>query len=600
MYTQNQPFALIEKDGIVTHYSGEIQRLHSLEELKKLSQSRVEEIIFMNPFRTIRERGYEAHGDESILALVVSEKFSFSKDEILTSLADMKNPELSDFSPSISDADYMSRVTEIQKNEIAGWNICQMIFSRSLTAHLASDPIEAAFATYRNLLTQKGQYMTFLFSDGSENIFVSATPEEHLGIRGDTVSMMPIAGTMRKWDLWDLKDRLRLFLTDTKEINELAQVLDEELKMMEHICDQWGRIEWPFLRQNGAVIHTEYRLIWTKKSGAHPIDLLRETLHAPTLTGGPIQSAASRIAQYEWESRGYYGGEIGILKPDGDLDTAISIRMAHFIGNSVRVRSGAGIVRDSTPEWELREVGIKAQGIISAIHGTITETPDVRDIVSDPEILELLRDRNKDLSRFHFESQWTRESIPELIGKKAVIIDNEDNFSSMIARMMRVMGMEVEVIPTADFSSLNHLPDIVILGPGPGDIGDPLDTKMQLLREHTRVMLGKKQKVLGICLGHQAIAGALGYEIWRLETPMQGIQEKISIAQMDGRGREVRLGFYNSFIPYPRNAGWKKTPLFHMTGKDVSSFQFHPESVMSQYGYDILTDRLMYMLSDAE
>ncbi len=120
MYTQNQPFALIEKDGIVTHYSGEIQRLHSLEELKKLSQSRVEEIIFMNPFRTIRERGYEAHGDESILALVVSEKFSFSKDEILTSLADMKNPELSDFSPSISDADYMSRVTEIQKNEIAG------------------------------------------------------------------------------------------------------------------------------------------------------------------------------------------------------------------------------------------------------------------------------------------------------------------------------------------------------------------------------------------------------------------------------------------------------------------------------------------------
>ena len=83
----------------------------------------------------------------------------------------------------------------------------------------------------------------------------------------------------------------------------------------------------------------------------------------------------------------------------------------------------------------------------------------------------------------------------------------------MIARMMRVMGMEVEVIPTADFSSLNHLPDIVILGPGPGDIGDSLDTKMQLLREHTRVMLGKKQKVLGICLGHQAIAGALGYEI---------------------------------------------------------------------------------------
>lgn len=119
MYTKNQPFALIEKDGLVTHYSGEIHELDSLEELKKLSQLRIEEIVFMNPFRTIRERGYEAHGDEPILALVVSEKSSFPKDEMINSLSDMKDPELYDFSPSISDVDYKSRVTEIQNNEIA-------------------------------------------------------------------------------------------------------------------------------------------------------------------------------------------------------------------------------------------------------------------------------------------------------------------------------------------------------------------------------------------------------------------------------------------------------------------------------------------------
>ncbi len=439
--------------------------------------------------------------------------------------------------------------------------------------------------------------MTFLFSDGDENIFVSATPEEHLGIHGEKVTMMPIAGTMRKWDISDLKHRLERFLSDTKEINELAQVLDEELKMMERICDRWWRIEWPFLRQNGAVIHTEYRLIGEKKSGTHPIDLFRETLHAPTLTGGPIQSAVSRIAQYEGESRGYYGGEIGILKPDGDLDTAITIRMAHFFWKSVQVRSGAGIVRDSTPEWELREIGIKAQWIISAIRGTLLETPDVSDMICDPEILELLEDRNKNLSRFHFESQWTREPISELIGKKAVIIDNEDNFSSMIARMMQVMGMEVEVISADDFS---YHADIVILGPGPWDINNSQDPKMQLLREHTRIILDNKQKVLGICLGHQALASAAWHEIWRLETPMQGIQEKISISQMDGRERETRLWFYNSFIPFVSDGKWKNTPLFHVTGKDISSFQFHPESVMSQYGYDILSDRLLYMLSDAE
>lgn len=121
MFSQNStPFALIEKDGIVTHYSGEIYKLDSLEELKRLSQSRVEEIIFMNPFRTIRERGYEAYGDEPILALVVSEKSSLQKEDMITLLADKKTPKLSDFSPSISDETYKIRVKEIQENEIAG------------------------------------------------------------------------------------------------------------------------------------------------------------------------------------------------------------------------------------------------------------------------------------------------------------------------------------------------------------------------------------------------------------------------------------------------------------------------------------------------
>ena len=110
--------------------------------------------------------------------------------------------------------------------------------------------------------------MTFLFSDGRENIFLSATPEKHLSVTGTRVEMNPIAGTLRKMDPADTRifhDRLSDFLNDPKESRELAQVLDEELKMMERICEGGGEITGPFLRQNGAVIHTEYLLSGEKK-----------------------------------------------------------------------------------------------------------------------------------------------------------------------------------------------------------------------------------------------------------------------------------------------------------------------------------------------
>ncbi len=99
--------------------------------------------------------------------------------------------------------------------------------------------------------------------------------------------MIPIAGTLRKKDpndLRPLKVRLLEFLKNPKEIQELFHVLDEELKMMEVVSSGGGRIEGPFLRQNGAVIHTEYLLIG-KRGNMDPIDALRHTLHAPTLVG---------------------------------------------------------------------------------------------------------------------------------------------------------------------------------------------------------------------------------------------------------------------------------------------------------------------------
>ena len=246
--------------------------------------------------------------------------------------------------------------------------------------------------------------MTFLFSDGRENIFLSATPEKHLSVTGTRVEMNPIAGTLRKMDPADTRifhDRLSDFLNDPKESRELAQVLDEELKMMERICEGGGEITGPFLKQNGAVIHTEYLLSGEKKRNTHPIKLLQNTLHAPTLVGSPLISASKIIAKYEDthssdSSRGYYGGEIGILESNGDLDTAIAIRMTHIVDRTqVIIRSGAGITHSSIAEKELVEMNMKAQGIMNILLGKTNPYQDVEDEFKHEKIQALLKQRNE-------------------------------------------------------------------------------------------------------------------------------------------------------------------------------------------------------------
>jgi phenazine biosynthesis protein phzE len=117
----------------------------------------------------------------------------------------------------------------------------------------------------------------------------------------------------------------------------------------------------------------------------------------------------------------------------------------------------------------------------SALLGNTAETEDISDLLSDPEILAALQKRNKELSSFHFKDQSeTNLIIPELQGKTATVIHNDDDFSYTLGRMMRQMGMEVEVVKNQEYVPENK--DILVIGGGPGDINDLEDTRMNHLR----------------------------------------------------------------------------------------------------------------------
>gem|GEM_PF-5529365 len=87
--------------------------------------------------------------------------------------------------------------------------------------------------------------------------------------------------------------------------------------------------------------------------------------------------------------------------------------------------------------------------------------------------------------------------------------------------MMTRMGMNVCVIDTLDFNPVSDTSDIVVIGPGPGDINDMNDPKMKTLASHTNELFASKRNILGVCLGHQSVAREMGMEVEKLYTPMQ-------------------------------------------------------------------------------
>lgn len=603
-----KPFAIIEKNGETTRYEWELQKFNTIADMQKYVREKVATtLIFMTPFRSITEKWfwYEAHGNEKILAIDAHTVTPKKKEELLASLPDIL-PEIEEFiKPQLTPEEFALIAREIIDTEIRWGNIAQVIFSQPYSGKIRNYRTEIGEAIYKNLLKQRGQYMTFFFSDGEENDFIGATPEQHLCIQGDTVTMNPIAGTLKKIDPDDsrpLRERLIEFLNTSKEVYELFQVLDEELKMMEHLCDGGGHIEWPLLRENGAVIHTEYKLVWKRKKELNSLDALRQTLHAPTLVWSPIESASQVIKKYEKESRGYYGGEIGILKPDGSLDTAILIRMAHIgSSGSFKIQGWAGVKWDSIPQKEAQEVGAKVAGMERAITGQWKAFESASHLFKDPEIKSILASRNKFLSGFHLREQnFSPANFDrKLTGKKVTIVNFRDDFSLTLRRIIESLGCEVSVV---DYMQRNtpetQWEDLLILGGWPGEINDPSDPKMQKIREIIETK--GDTALIGICLGCQAIAKHIGFEVRKLTNPQQWVQNTIRLY-----GKEAKVGQYNSYAAY-----WKKRwctiqrnqdksiNLIHDKEEKMLWVQFHPESVMTQYGREITRHLLLEVLQE--
>ncbi|MGH2741629.1 MAG: anthranilate synthase component I family protein [Thermoleophilaceae bacterium] len=226
-------------------------------------------------------------------------------------------------------------------------------------------PVEA-FSIYRGLRAiNPSPYMYFL--DFEDFQIAGASPESLVKVGAGRVEMRPIAGTRPRTGSDDsLASEL---LADEKERAEHVMLVDLGRNDLGRVCE-YGSVavdELMAIETYSHVIHIVSSVSGTLREGVTPMDALRATLPAGTLSGAPKIRAMQIIDELEPVKRGPYGGAVGYLSYTGDLDTCIYIRSALVRDGTAFVQAGAGIVADSDAAYETRESEAKANAVFEAI-----------------------------------------------------------------------------------------------------------------------------------------------------------------------------------------------------------------------------------------
>jgi phenazine biosynthesis protein phzE len=594
----DRPYCLIHANGETHLAVGEIHRVKLLAEVPRPVDHPVISIV---PYSQLRERGFTVHdGGEPIIALVPAEYRAIDLEEVSGGAQAPPFRLASEPVFDVVDEDFADRVSRIISDEIQQGEGSNFLLSRKCFVRIAEFSAHVANVIFARLAREEfGAYMTFCFYDG-ERFFVGSSPERHITIRRNVVLMNPICGTLPKAALTKRADLIE-FLSDPKEINELFQVVDEELKMMSRICAEGGTVRGPYLKEMSTLIHTEYLLEGTTR--LDPIDAFRDSMFAATMIGSPLENAARIIHRYESDSRRYYSSALMVLSRDEDgheeLDSAITIRTMEVTpdGEAV-IQTGASIVRDSRPEKECREVRAKAAGLLRAISSSTHAAPALP-CYTDKLVNDVLQARNKYLSRFWIERQDPALAGAEFGGRSITVVDNEDEFTHMLKHVLQHLGFSADVRsyddPRLDLSAS----DLVLVGPGPGNPANLDDPKMRRVHEIIRDMLDRKAKFLAVCLGHQILSLQLGMSIVASDPPLQGVQQSIDLF-----GRREPVGFYNTFFamrpeappPGVEIAADPDGRVMALRAADFCSFQFHVESVLTTNSRLLLKEALSWLI----
>jgi len=265
---------------------------------------------------------------------------------------------------SLSEAEYINKVIKAKEFIKAG-DILQTVLSVKFEGMTSAAP----FDVYRALRILNPSPYMFYFNFGKFQL-IGSSPESHVKVEKDKVSIRPIAGTRRRGKTKEEDNDLeKQLLHDQKERAEHVMLIDLARNDLGKICVP-GSVQVSEIMSIERYSHVMHLVSQVKgKLGPNKTfyDLLQATFPAGTVTGAPKLRAMEIIDQLEPVGRGAYGGVVGYLGFNGNVDLCIGIRMIIYEQGIFSLQGGAGIVIGSKPENEYREVQNKIKGMYEAV-----------------------------------------------------------------------------------------------------------------------------------------------------------------------------------------------------------------------------------------
>jgi anthranilate synthase len=483
-------------------------------------------------------------------------------------------PLLSDY----TDEEFASVVEETRKYMQVG-DIFEIVLHRKFSVDFDGSPS----MLYRRLHELNPSPYEFVCQFGDEQL-VGTSPEMFVRTEGERVESCPISGTVRRGaNPMEDADRIKALYNSEKDEVELTMCTDVDRNDKSRIClpGTVRLLSRRLIERYAGLFHTVDHVEGRLREGLSGIDALLSHMWAVTLTGAPKRRAVQLIEKLEREARGWYGGAVGALLFNGDVNTGITIRTVHLKGNAAHYRVGATLVYDSNGQEEEVETRTKS----TAFFNVLTQLGSLEMPVSAAKV------RNTFM-----------ETSRQGVGLRIILIDYEDSFVHTLADYFRQTGAHVATYRhTKALNDLVHLaPNLIVHSPGPGR---PVDFAVpQTIRYFAEHHIPQ----FGICLGLQGTVEAFGGELSVLTEPRHGKLWKVShsgIDIFDGVPSPCRVGAYHSLYAMheklpdclevlAENEDGVVMAVRHRE-LPIRAVQFHPESILSMengVGHRIVTN----------
>jgi anthranilate synthase len=469
-------------------------------------------------------------------------------------------PIVSDHTPE----QYMAKVETVREGMRRG-DYYEVVLRQTFRTPYSGSPSEL----FERIQTASPSPYEFFLQLGDEQL-IGASPEMFVRVEkrdgGRRVETCPIAGTaVRTGDPLRDADNIRDLLASKKEESELTMCSDVDRNDKSRVCVPGSVkvIARRLIERYAGLFHTVDHVEGMLAPGFDSLDAFLTHMWAVTIIGAPKKWAAQAIEDLELDARGWYGGAVGMITLDGDINTGITIRTVHLRDRVAAYSAGATLLYDSIPESEDRECYLKATGFFRALEAKPAAAPAFAP---------------------------RKESGA---GVRLLLVDNEDCFIHTLANYARQTGAEVITYRTGfPLEMIQQIqPSLILISPGPGrpeDFGVPA-----LVRYAAKLEI----PVFGVCLGLQGIVEAFGGELGVLDYPQHGkpaLVEHRGVGVFEGLPGKIRVGRYHSLYAIPQKlpsclevtAQSEDGVIMGVRHRDlpIEAVQFHPESILTLEG----------------